>query len=403
MKDEAMTQSSEANDQAKKLLGESWRDFCDRLKASGEAILGEGFPEAAGDRAEGMRWLSRLVVHATQMEVEAGDTQHPFFIRYETPHNQWGGPNPDNVYLRANIDPSCTYRIWANVKGMRQAIFSLNEGEMQLGEYGVFGECSLDELDVGPNGELSIILSPDEQPSNWMQTDPRGRLFTIRIYQSDWERDTAPPFHIERVGAEGISRPAPTPEFVSRALDRSANWIEKTAVYWNAYTERGWDHATPNAVGKAGAAKGGADNILYGSCFWQLAPEQALVLECDRPDADYWGFTIHTMGWLESADFADRQTSLSGHQMHFDRDDRMRVVLAHRDPGVPNWIDIGGRERGLLVYRWVWARNNPMPEAKVVDIDEVRSCVPGDHPVIDDAARRKSISHRREVTWNRFL
>nr|MBC8341236.1 hypothetical protein [Pseudomonadota bacterium] len=193
-----MTQSSEANDQAKKLLGESWRDFCDRLKASGEAILGEGFPEAAGDRAEGMRWLSRLVVHATQMEVEAGDTQYPFFIRYETPHNQWGGPNPDNVYLRANIDPSCTYRIWANVKGMRQAIFSLNEGEMQLGEYGVFGECSLDELDVGPNGELSIILSPDEQPSNWMQTDPRGRLFTIRIYQSDWERDTAPPLHIER-------------------------------------------------------------------------------------------------------------------------------------------------------------------------------------------------------------
>ncbi|MGY8805453.1 MAG: hypothetical protein ACKVK6_14590, partial [bacterium] len=96
-----MTQSSEANDQAKKLLGESWRDFCDRLKASGEAILGEGFPEAAGDRAEGMRWLSRLVVHATQMEVEAGDTQYPFFIRYETPHNQWGGPNPDNVYLRA--------------------------------------------------------------------------------------------------------------------------------------------------------------------------------------------------------------------------------------------------------------------------------------------------------------
>jgi hypothetical protein len=89
--------------------------------------------------------------------------------------------------------------------------------------------------------------------------------------------------------------------------------------------------------------------------------------------------------------------------MHFDRDDRMRVVLAHRDPGVPNWIDIGGRERGLLVYRWVWARNNPMPEAKVVDIDEVRSCVPGDHPVIDDAARRKSISRRREVTWNRFL
>jgi hypothetical protein len=77
--------------------GEAWRDFCDRLKAAGEAILADGFPDSPFDRAEGFRWLTRLVVHATQLEVEAGDPRHPFFIRYETPHNQWGGPNPDNV------------------------------------------------------------------------------------------------------------------------------------------------------------------------------------------------------------------------------------------------------------------------------------------------------------------
>jgi hypothetical protein len=392
-----------AHDEQRLMSGEAWRDFCDRLKATGDAIVSEGFPTSPFDRAEGYRWLTRLIVHATQMEVEAGDPAHPFFIRYETPHNQWGGPNPDNTYLRANVAPQFDYRIWSNVKGVRQAIFSLNEGEMQLGEYGVYGEHSLDQFEIADDGRFEIFLTRDEHPGNWMPMHPSGRLLTIRVFQSDWERDSAPPFHIERIGAEGVARPAVDPAFVARALDRSANWIEKTAVYWNSYTETGWNRATPNEIVPAGPAKGGADNILYGSCFWRLADDQALVIECERPDADYFGFTIHTMGWLESGDFAERQTSLSGHQLHFDEDGKMRVVLAHRDPEVANWIDIGGRERGLLVYRWVWARDNPRPNGTVMRFDEVRSALPMDHPTVDEAARRASLSRRREAAWSRFL
>jgi len=390
--------------EAQRLMsGEAWHDFCDRLKLTGDAILSDGFPNSPFDRAEGFRWLTRLITHATQMEVEAGDPAHPFFIRYETPHCQWGGPNPDNCYLRANVDPQYDYRIWANVKDVRQAIFSLNEGEMQLGEYGVYGEHSLDQFELAEDGTLEIFLTSDSRPGNWMPMHRDGRLFTIRVYQSDWERDAAPVFHIERIGAEGISRPPVDPAFVARALDRSARWIEKTAVYWNAYTEAGWKRAKPNEVGKAGPAKGGADNILYGSCFWQLAADQALVIECSRPDAAYFGFTLHTMAWLESGDFADRPTSLSGHQLHFDTDGKMRVVLAQRDPGVANWIDIGGRERGLLVYRWVWARDNPVPTGHVMGIDEVRNALPADHPHVDQTARRRALSRRREAAWNRFL
>jgi hypothetical protein len=236
-----------------------------------------------------------------------------------------------------------------------------------------------------------------------MPCDPKGRLFSIRVYQSDWEKDAAPAFHIERIGAEGVPRPFLDPAFMTRALDRSATWIERTATFWNGYTTAGWNRATPNEVRKAGSAKGGAENILYGSCFWQLDGDQALVIACDEPDAQYWGFTIHTLGWLESGDFADRQTSLSGDQMHLDSDGRMRVVLAQSDPGVPNWLDISGRPRGLLVYRWVWTRDNPVPSSKVVPLEDVRAELPADHPVVDQAARRAALSRRREAAWKRFL
>ena len=383
--------------------GQAWDDWCDRLKGVGRSILAEGFPDSPRERAEGFRWLTRLVRFATRMEVEAGDPLHPVFVKYETPHDQWGGPNPDNLYLRANIDPVASYRVWADVTDVRQAIVSINEGDMQLGEFGVFSERSLDDFEVGPDGLLELWISPTEQPKNWLPADPKGRLLTIRIFQSDWERDAAPVFHIERVGAEGEPRRPPEPADLARALDRAATWVERTAVFWNGYTSRFRDRATPNVATPAGSTPGGADNILYGSCFWELGDGEALLLECERPDAGYWGLTIHTLGWLESGDFADRQTSLSDQQMHMDPDGRFRAVVAHEDPGVPNWIDSEGRRRGMLVYRWVWARSNPAPTARVVALGDVRSQLPEGHPTVSPEARRKRLSRRREAAWNRFL
>ncbi len=385
------------------MTGQAWRDWCDRLKDVGDSILTEQYPQDPRGRAEGYRFLTRLIVHAVSMEIEAADTQHPRFVRYETPFNQWGGPNPDNIYLRANIDPSATYRVWGNVAGVRQLIVSLNEGDMQLGEFGVFSEHSLDQLDVDADEQLELWISPQPQAKNWLASDPKARLLTVRIYQSDWDGDGAHPIHIERVGNEGAPRPALEPADVTYGLERSARWVEASAAFWNQYTSAGWQHATPNVAAEARPAPGGADNILYGACFWELTDDEALVIECEKPDADYWGFTIHTLPWLESGDFAERQTSLSGHQVHVDRDDRVRVVLSHDDTGTPNWIDTEGRPRGLLVYRWVWARNNPLPTSHVVAARSVREHVPGDHPRVDPSARALRLSQRREAAWNRFL
>jgi hypothetical protein len=70
---------------------------------------------------------------------------------------------------------------------------------MQLGEYGVLSERFPDPFEIGADGSLEIWLSPDEQPRNWMPMDPRGRLLTTHIFQSDWVNDAARPFHIERI------------------------------------------------------------------------------------------------------------------------------------------------------------------------------------------------------------
>ena len=34
-------------------------------------------------------------------------------------------------------------------------------------------------------------------------------------------------------------------------------------------------------------------------------------------------------------------------------DGSVRFVIAHRDPGVPNWLDTAGHQRGTVGVRWV--------------------------------------------------
>jgi hypothetical protein len=400
--------------------GSAWRAFCRRLEAIGEKLQGEGYSADPRERAEGYRAITRWLTYAAQQEIEAGDPRFPGFVSLQNPWNQWGGPNPDNVYLRANVDPALAYRVWTrDARGLRQAIFSLHEGDMQLGEYGVFGERSLDQLPLAADGSLEIWLTPQAsrsepkasedhrggsapRPGHCIELDPRARIFTIRLYQSDWERDALPIFQIERVDAEGVPRPPLDPGALAAALERTARWVEASVEYWNRYTSAGWSRATPNVAAPARSAPGGADNILYGSCFFELAPDQALLLEVERPDAQYWNFIHHTMPWLESGEFDRRFTSLSDQQVHVDADGVVRVVVAHRDPGTANWIDTEERRRGLLVYRWVWARNNPVPHARVLPPGAVRAALPPDHPTVSPDARRAQLARRREAVWNRY-
>ena len=393
-----------ADDAARLLSGEAFGSFCARLARLGAELCGPGFPSDPRERAEGFRALTRQLVYALQMELESSDAEHPVLLRYEDPRTQWGGPNPDNVYLRARIAPGHVYRVWGNVTGVRQALFSLHEGDMQLGQYGVYSERALDQLAIGPDGRLELTIAADEPPGgarNWLPLHPKARLFQVRVYLSDWERDVSPGLQIERLGALGPP-PLTDPGAVARGLERAVAWVERSLPYWNRYTTQACERAAANVAGEPRPAPGGADNILYGSCFWDLGEDEALVLACDEPDAEYYGVALHTLHWLESGDFANRQTSLSGHQIFVDDDGRFRVVVAHRDPGVPNWIDSEERRRGMLAYRWVRTRSNPTPEARVVRFAELRRALPAAHPAVSADERRARLARRREAHWSRY-
>ena len=133
-----------------------------------------------------------------------------------------------------------------------------------------------------------------------------------------------------------------------------------------------------------------------------LGPDEAPVISPHRPDADYWGWTVHHRHRMDSGDFADHLTSTNGAQAHVDPDEQVRLVLAATDPGVPNWIDTQGRPEGLLVYRYVGTRSRPVPEAVVAPVADVRQHLPAGHPVVTPAERIEQLAARRRAVLARY-
>jgi hypothetical protein len=140
--------------------------------------------------------------------------------------------------------------------------------------------------------------------------------------------------------------------------------------------------------------RGGAADIFYGQGFFELAEDQALLIELEPPDARYWQFGLCSH-WFETLDYANHQSSLNGQQIRLDSDGLARLVIAQRDPGFANWLDTAGHGRGLIQYRYVWSRTNPLPRTRVVPVAALSAELPPDAPRVSAEQRRAGIRARQ--------
>ena len=68
-------------------------------------------------------------------------------------------------------------------------------------------------------------------------------------------------------------------------------------------------------------------------------------MEVLPPQGLYWSYSLGNP-WWETIDYGAHQSSLNGHQAAVDDDGILRVVIAHEDPGVANWLDTAGHSAG---------------------------------------------------------
>ena len=383
---------------------DAWASLSQRLARLGSDLAEPPFPVGPRETAEGYRYLARLTVLGLQWAVEFDDPDFPAFYRHDDDITKWGGPNVDNRYLRARVRGGNAYRIVGNGSSSHGFVISELQGDMQLEEYGVYSEVWHDELVTDDNGNFELLVSAtrDADATNWIPLHPDTGNITIREYFNDWSHHTPGEFRIERVGGEGEQQPPVTPTQIAERLDEATRWIDVSLHYWNTYVANVRKETATNTIQAAGSALGGAKDIAYGFGFCTLADDEAFVIEGEPPEAWFWNFLLYNGGWFESLDIANHVTSRNGAQITIDPDRRYRLVIAHHDPGVPNWIDTTDLTETMVAYRYVRTATKPIPSGRVVKLADLRHALPASTPHVSPAQRRQEIAMRQRHVATRF-
>ncbi len=455
---------------AQKDLRAAWDDLIAELQRARDAIdQPELMPAPPSDRnlAEGYRYLAGFV-HSAVERAFHHDPRFPSFRHALSIVNKATIDNADAIYFFAPIDGRERYVIRGRVgdhrhwrgevpaasgrKAPQYLIFELNDGplagdsgslaELRPGVKVQTGRLDSSQIEVSPDGEFEILLAP-ERPAGYAghfiashrrvqrppPDDPDGSLDRYACWVSgrqlfyDWEREDPTPLSITRVGSEGDHPPIYTPEQAAAQLRELGALVRGQMHFWNefytvlleVYGKRDGKEGPrfmprnafnqPNAA--SGATGGGQSTNIYAGGVFELEPDQALIVESRIPEPpQYIGFHLGNL-WGESLDFANYQTSLNGFQVEPDADGVLRYVVAHRDPGVPNWLDTTGHREGFLTPRWAYSVQPPPDRwpsisARVVPFDRIRDELPAGVRTVAPEERAERIRVRQEHVQRRY-
>ena len=348
------------------LSGAAWDQFCDALKDVGKLVQDARAPGDPLDRAEGYRFLMRLVRYGFESFLEFSDPLHPVLHRASHETIKIIHENPDNLYLGARVDGKYAYRVSGTLGTASWMSFNIQAGAFGAGGRGTAAALDARELVLDVDRRFELFLGGERRGANWLPLPSDAGSLIVR--QTFGDRATERPCRIEIERLDATETPAPlAPEQVGAALARTPmlmRALAEMALSWSGELAEHRNRFAP--VMPAAAAIFRDPDIQFHVAYFDLAPDEALVVEAHPPKCDYWMFVLSNH-WLETLDYTRHRITLNHHSAVLEPDGSVKLIVAARDPGHPNWLDTAGHAHGTIGVRWV-GKGVPevVPSARVV-------------------------------------
>jgi hypothetical protein len=382
-------------------LRSAWIAFCGQLQLAGEQAFKDTNAATGAQRVDGLRFLTQNLGQAFDLALETRDTRYPVLHAFCGPTRKLGGDCADFTYQQAWIDGQSSYRLTGSrgtarffnvtVQGPRTpGPGTLHEPFGDTPEANLFGH----QLSTTGDGQFELFIGGPERQPNWLPTTPGSRKLFIRQGFDRWDESPAQ-LRLERIDMDS-PKPLPTPAVMVEAMQWAGDFVTGLMSDWPEFpfTYGGVDANRPNTFPHFETT--GADRKrgrAAANMYWELAADEALIVEFDAHDG-LWMFT--NMGvFFNSMDYLYRPVSYTPSRTKADGDGRIRLVIAHRDPGAHNWLDTQGFERGNLTYRHMLEGEPAVLNTRVVKHDHLLSTLPADTIVI-------SAAQRSAAMWERF-
>jgi hypothetical protein len=371
-------------------LRDAWNTFCDRLKSAGALAFKDHNPPTPLHRADGLRFLTRNLGQAFDLALETKDPRFPALHAFCNPTRKLGGDAADFTYVQAWVDGNSVYRISGNRGTARFLNFTV-QGPRSTSAYGsgarrplhepfgdtpeanLFGQQLVSQWD----GSFELYIGGPKRGPNWLPTTPGTRKLFLRQGFDDWSELPAT-MRIERIDM-AEPKPMPTPQTMLDAVEWAGNFVVDMMTDWPdwSFENGGVDLEHPNAFPpmantEADKKRGRA----VANMFWTLAPDEALIVEFNSHDG-FW--MLSNMGpFMTSMDYLYRCVSYTPARSKVDQDGKVRMVLAHDDPGYHNWLDTQGFVQGHLTYRNLQNTNAANFSTKLVKRADLQAEMPSD-------------------------
>jgi len=310
------------------------------------------------------------------------DVRWPLFRRIVSPTRKFTGDNPDAIYFDCAIDASYSYRIMGNMAGAQYVSITIETGT-QDGSFSrrTAGVINDTMFDVDSSGNFEIFLGGSKRARNWLALDPEASRVTTRHYIESVASAAADPTRVVPMRIEcldgGGPSPPPDDAEVAAGIRRVVNFAKSRTLGTPAPGERpmpAFVSTTPNHFVdpvKPGDLSFAAFDAAYTQCSFAIEPDEALVMTGRWPECRLGNVVLWTQH-IQSLDYARRRISLNRAQARLEADGGFRMVVAHRDPGVPNWLDCEGRREGVIFWRFMLPAGDIVtPKAKLVKLADL--------------------------------
>lgn len=357
---------------------QAWKELLTAMDEAVSRVYSEEMGLNEVDRAEGMRALAQTFSLAAEIHIEKGNPREPAFTNWMASGRKVLGDNPDARYDSAPVSPNYAYEVYGTLSGCAAQTFTVY-GRGDLGWNNVAGELTPDQMEIGPNGEFSLILSKDRpaDAKNWIELNDSAHMFLMRQFFNDVPIEKRPrDFDIRRLDApsapeiytetEFAKRTEAAAKFFTIAVDATfglarmrsnpANSMEPPAEF------------DPSIVGIYYPS---VYNLYFGGWF-DIEEDEALVFEGEALRGGY--AIVHIMnGWLQSIEGPGGNQKLNKATLKTNADGSWRAVVAHKDPGTDNWLNPHGHKQGHFTLRIVHpdGEGTSRPRAKKVKLSEL--------------------------------
>ena len=349
------------------------------------------------DSVEGLRAVLRVEA-AGQLVLSEADPAYPVLAQQQSVLRQALLPAPDAVYHSAALDGRYRYRLHGS-RGSAH-IFQVgiyNGSAADFEDYRLFSaRDNFSHSDWRANADIDLVLNHDAEESESTDSDvlslPAGPCeVMVRQYFADWDNERPAKLVLERIDAP-YPAPAPTAEEIVERFKRATRFQRMMGDFHRRNVQMHLD-ADPSkmSASEIPEAFGGA---VYLHGHYRCEENQAVVLEVDPPQSNYWSFQLSNVGAWDAMEYHVRQTSLNMRQAQLDADGVFRAVISHKDPGVPNWLDTSGRRLGLIAGRYFQANSAPEVMLTTMDFDGLSDYLPKDTPVVSAEERQRQLRQR---------